>query len=112
MNHLKGYSTHHGIKKFLTHADEYAIGYFKKQGISKDIKLPQSIYAGIYNIFNTYNLSPLLTLLCDVTWARAQRTARPLDESVDPVKLGLTLMQVLSTIRHHAGRLAILETGV
>uniref|UniRef100_A0A8C1RR47 Histone acetyltransferase KAT2A-like n=1 Tax=Cyprinus carpio TaxID=7962 RepID=A0A8C1RR47_CYPCA len=34
------------ILYFLTYADEYAIGYFKKQGFSKDIKVPKSRYLG------------------------------------------------------------------
>ena len=28
----------------MTFADEFAIGYFKKQGFSKDIKLAKAIY--------------------------------------------------------------------
>lgn len=31
MNHLKEYHIKHNILFFLTYADEYAIGYFKKQ---------------------------------------------------------------------------------
>lgn len=31
MNHLKEYHIKHNILNFLTYADEYAIGYFKKQ---------------------------------------------------------------------------------
>ncbi|GAB0099588.1 Histone acetyltransferase [Sergentomyia squamirostris] len=46
MNHLKDYSIRQGIKHFLTYADEFAIGYFKKQGFSKDIKVARHIYAG------------------------------------------------------------------
>ncbi|CAO1442890.1 unnamed protein product [Diamesa serratosioi] len=46
MNHLKDYSTQHGIRHFLTFADEFAIGYFKKQGFSKDIKVARPTYAG------------------------------------------------------------------
>ncbi|XP_072037931.1 histone acetyltransferase KAT2A-like isoform X2 [Amphiura filiformis] len=46
MNHLKDYHIRHGVLHFLTFADEYAIGYFKKQGFSKDIKLPKSAYLG------------------------------------------------------------------
>jgi len=34
------------IYHFLTYADEYAIGYFKKQGFSKEIKVPRSGYVG------------------------------------------------------------------
>ncbi|KAH3876567.1 histone acetyltransferase KAT2B-like [Dreissena polymorpha] len=46
MNHLKDYHIKHNIVHFLTFADEFAIGYFKKQGFSKDIKLSKSAYLG------------------------------------------------------------------
>ncbi|XP_027013214.1 histone acetyltransferase KAT2B isoform X1 [Tachysurus fulvidraco] len=46
MNHLKEYHIKHEILNFLTYADEYAIGYFKKQGFSKDIKIPKAKYVG------------------------------------------------------------------
>lgn len=46
MNHLKDYSNQLGIQHFLTFADEFAIGYFKKQGFTKDISLPRSVYNG------------------------------------------------------------------
>lgn len=31
---------------FLTYADNYAVGYFKKQGFTKEITLPRSVWAG------------------------------------------------------------------
>lgn len=46
MNHLKEYHIKQNILNFLTFADEFAIGYFKKQGFSKDMKLPRSIHQG------------------------------------------------------------------
>lgn len=46
MNHLKDYHIQNNITHFLTFADEYATGYFRKQGFSKDIKLPKSAYLG------------------------------------------------------------------
>lgn len=46
MNHLKDYHVRNNILHFLTYADEHAIGYFKKQGFSEDIKLPRSVYQG------------------------------------------------------------------
>lgn len=46
MNHLKDYSTQRGIRHFLAYADQHAIGYFKKQGFSKDIKIARPLYAG------------------------------------------------------------------
>lgn len=46
MNHLKDYHVKHSVLNFLTYADEYAIGYFKKQGFSKDIRMQKSSYIG------------------------------------------------------------------
>jgi len=46
MNHLKDYvkqST--SCMHFLTYADNYAIGYFKKQGFTKEITLDRSVWA-------------------------------------------------------------------
>ncbi|KAF9933648.1 histone acetyltransferase [Linnemannia zychae] len=47
MNHLKDYiSENTDVRHFLTYADNYAIGYFKKQGFTKDITLDRSIWMG------------------------------------------------------------------
>ena len=46
MNMLKDYHIKNNILHFLTFGDEFAIGYFKKQGFSKDIKLPRAMYQG------------------------------------------------------------------
>jgi histone acetyltransferase len=46
MNHLKDYSNQQEIRHFLTYADEYAIGYFKKQGFSDEIKMTPAVYSG------------------------------------------------------------------
>lgn len=47
MNHLKDYVRNTTkIKYFLTYADNYAIGYFKKQGFTKDITLPKKVWMG------------------------------------------------------------------
>lgn len=159
MNHLKDYSTRNGIRHFLTYADEFAIGYFKKQGFSKDIKVVRPVFAGyikeyegatlmhcelhpsiVYTQFSSVirkqkeiikelisqrqkDIQKVHTgLTCfkegvrsipvesipglrEVGWkpqARAQRTARPLDESVDPDKLAVTLSSVLGAVRQHA----------
>ena len=40
MNHLKEYHIKHNILYFLTYADEYAIGYFKKQVTLTSPRLP------------------------------------------------------------------------
>lgn len=49
MNHLKDYvrNAYNGeVMHFLTYADNYAIGYFKKQGFTKEISLDRSIWMG------------------------------------------------------------------
>lgn len=46
MNHLKDYHVQRGVYHFLTYADEFAIGYFRKQGFSMDISLPSNVYHG------------------------------------------------------------------
>ncbi|KAK4224647.1 histone acetyltransferase GCN5 [Podospora fimiseda] len=49
MAHLKDYvrsSTNHRVMHFLTYADNYATGYFQKQGFTKEITLDKSIWMG------------------------------------------------------------------
>lgn len=47
MNHLKDYvKTTSNVKHFLTYADNYAIGYFKKQGFTKEISLSDATWMG------------------------------------------------------------------
>ncbi|GAA5986323.1 hypothetical protein JCM11641_002044 [Rhodosporidiobolus odoratus] len=47
MNHLKDHvKTSTKCMHFLTYADNYAIGYFKKQGFTKEIQLERSVWAG------------------------------------------------------------------
>ncbi|ODQ80586.1 hypothetical protein BABINDRAFT_170976 [Babjeviella inositovora NRRL Y-12698] len=47
MNHLKDYvRATSEMRHFLTYADNYAIGYFKKQGFTKEITLEKSIWMG------------------------------------------------------------------
>ena len=46
MNHLKEYAKTRNIDYFMTYADNYAIGYFKKQGFTKQISLPRERWTG------------------------------------------------------------------
>lgn len=47
MNHLKDYvRATSPVKYFLTYADNYAIGYFKKQGFTKEITLNKLVWMG------------------------------------------------------------------
>ncbi|XP_065314864.1 histone acetyltransferase KAT2B-like isoform X3 [Gordionus sp. m RMFG-2023] len=46
MNHLKDYHLRRGVMHIMTYADEFAIGYFKKQGFSSKIDFPEYMYSG------------------------------------------------------------------
>lgn len=46
MNYLKDYHVKNNTLHFLTYADEFATGYFKKQGFSTQINLSKSAYHG------------------------------------------------------------------
>lgn len=48
MDHYKAHikKTWPDMHHFLTYADNYAVGYFRKQGFTKDITLPRSVWAG------------------------------------------------------------------
>ena len=47
MNHLKDYvKASSPVMHFLTYADNYATGYFRKQGFTKEITLPNSVWMG------------------------------------------------------------------
>ncbi|THH01959.1 hypothetical protein EW026_g825 [Hermanssonia centrifuga] len=48
MDHFKAHirRTYPDMMHFLTYADNYAVGYFRKQGFSKEITLDRSVWAG------------------------------------------------------------------
>jgi histone acetyltransferase len=47
MNLVKKEGARTGIEYFITYADNYAIGYFKKQGFTKSIAMPKGRYQGL-----------------------------------------------------------------
>lgn len=47
MNLVKQEGARTGIEYFITYADNYAIGYFKKQGFTKNIAMPKGRYQGL-----------------------------------------------------------------
>ncbi|KAL8437837.1 hypothetical protein ACSSS7_000718 [Eimeria intestinalis] len=46
MNHLKEHVKKSGIEYFLTYADNFAVGYFKKQGFTQKISMPKEKWFG------------------------------------------------------------------
>mmetsp|Transcript_435 Transcript_435/g.966 ORF Transcript_435/g.966 Transcript_435/m.966 type:complete len:454 (-) Transcript_435:152-1513(-) len=47
MNLFKMHAVTEGIEYFITYADNYAIGYFKKQGFTKAVQMPKGRYQGL-----------------------------------------------------------------
>jgi histone acetyltransferase len=47
MNLLKQHAVTEGVEYFITYADNYAIGYFKKQGFTKAISMPKGRFHGL-----------------------------------------------------------------
>ncbi|XP_046397212.1 histone acetyltransferase KAT2A isoform X1 [Ischnura elegans] len=56
MNHLKDYHVRQNIFHFLTFADDFAIGYFKKQGFSTEITLSRPHYFGFIKDYEAATL--------------------------------------------------------
>lgn len=58
MNACKDYvrKAHPTINHFLTYADNYAIGWFKKQGFTKEISLPREKWVGYIKDYDAANL--------------------------------------------------------
>jgi len=53
MNMLKHHVVTEGIEYFITYADNYAIGYFKKQGFTKSISMPKGRFHGLIKDYNS-----------------------------------------------------------
>ncbi|XP_033221234.1 histone acetyltransferase KAT2A-like [Belonocnema kinseyi] len=56
MNMLKDFHIRKNILHFLTFADKFAIGYFKKQGFSKNIKVSKTFYQGFIKDYDDATL--------------------------------------------------------
>ncbi|KAJ8126534.1 hypothetical protein O1611_g7104 [Lasiodiplodia mahajangana] len=53
MSHLKDYvKATSDVRHFLTYADNLAVNFFKKQGFTKDITLPDSVWMGCIKDYN------------------------------------------------------------
>lgn len=71
MSHLKDYvKATSPIMYFLTYADNYAIGYFKKQGFTKEITLEKSIWMGYIKDYEGERLCSAVCYQRSDTWRR------------------------------------------
>ncbi|KAF1773837.1 Bromodomain, conserved site [Phytophthora cactorum] len=90
MNHLKEYVKTKNITHFLTYADNYAIGYFKKQGFTKSVSMArpnwlQNIDANVVNLAmqNSRSRQSKVAALAVAQGSVNHRSAWPFHEPVD-----------------------------
>ncbi|PVI00487.1 histone acetyltransferase GCN5 [Periconia macrospinosa] len=82
MAHLKDYvKATSGIMHFLTYADNFATGYFQKQGFTKEITLSKSAWMGYIKDYEGGTLM-LCTLLPKIRYLEAGRMIRKQKETV------------------------------
>jgi histone acetyltransferase len=80
MNQLKEHVKTCGIQYFLTYADNYAIGYFKKQGFTKQISMPKDRWLGFIKDYDggtlmECNINPKINYLSLASLIAQQRQA-------------------------------------
>jgi hypothetical protein len=63
MNHLKEAVKLDGLTNFLTYADNYAIGYFKKQGFTKSISMAPERWVGYIKDYDGKIISAFYLLI-------------------------------------------------
>ncbi|KKA20740.1 Histone acetyltransferase [Rasamsonia emersonii CBS 393.64] len=82
MSHLKDYvKATSDVMHFLTYADNYAIGYFKKQGFTKEITLDKSIWMGYIKDYEGGTIMQC-TMLPKIRYLEAGRMLRKQKEAV------------------------------
>ncbi|CAI6334561.1 unnamed protein product [Periconia digitata] len=82
MAHLKDYvKATSGIMHFLTYADNFATGYFQKQGFTKEITLSKAAWMGYIKDYEGGTLM-LCTLLPKIRYLEAGRMIRKQKETV------------------------------
>ena len=82
MAHLKDYvKSSSPIMHFLTYADNYAIGYFKKQGFTKEITLEKSIWMGYIKDYEGGTIMQC-TMLPKIRYLEAPRMLQKQKEAV------------------------------
>ncbi|KAI5829511.1 hypothetical protein K523DRAFT_242001 [Schizophyllum commune Tattone D] len=69
------------MQYFLTYADNYAVGYFEKQGFSKEISLDRSVWAGYIKDYEGGTIMQC-TLLPKVDYLKKQEIVRTQQEAV------------------------------
>uniref|UniRef100_A0A8C0A3H2 histone acetyltransferase n=1 Tax=Bos mutus grunniens TaxID=30521 RepID=A0A8C0A3H2_BOSMU len=113
MNHLKEYHIKHDILNFLTYADEYAIGYFKKQIIKKLIERKQAqirkVYPGLSCFKDGVRQIPIESIpgIRETGWKPSGRERSK--EARDPDQLYSTLRSILQQVKSHQSAWPFME---
>ncbi|KII92810.1 hypothetical protein PLICRDRAFT_104366 [Plicaturopsis crispa FD-325 SS-3] len=84
MDHFKTHiqQTYPGMLHFLTYADNYAVGYFKKQGFSKDITLERAVWAGYIKDYEGGTIMQCTMLGAKVDYLRKAETVAVQREAI------------------------------
>ncbi|VDL82729.1 unnamed protein product [Nippostrongylus brasiliensis] len=88
MNHLKDYQVKCGNYHLLTFADEFAIGYFSKQGFSEKVEMPKKLYQGYIKEYEGATLMgcQLHPQMRYTEFSSYMKTVRDLQQAVCDVK--------------------------
>ncbi|XP_078091992.1 histone acetyltransferase KAT2B isoform X4 [Mustelus asterias] len=113
MNHLKEYHIKHNILNFLTYADEYAIGYFKKQIIKKLIERKQAqirkVYPGLSCFKEGVRQIPIESIpgIRESGWKPSGKERGK--DSRDPDQLYNILKNILQQVKSHQSAWPFME---
>eukprot|EP00611_Tribonema_gayanum_P021704 TRINITY_DN4226_c0_g1_i1.p1 TRINITY_DN4226_c0_g1~~TRINITY_DN4226_c0_g1_i1.p1 ORF type:complete len:415 (-),score=103.80 TRINITY_DN4226_c0_g1_i1:252-1496(-) len=97
MNHLKQYALGENITHFLTYADNFAIGYFKKQGFTKSISMPRERWHGYIKHYDGGTLMECY-VHPSIPYTRV------------PHMLQAQLEYVINRVKRHKGEAAVFRT--
>jgi len=137
MNHLKEAVKRDGLTNFLTYADNYAIGYFKKQGFSKNIAMSPDRWVGyikdydggtlmecsMHSNVNYLDISGMISKQREAIFAAIKRQGKstivrgPLTSFLTPPKqnsssLPSNLLQALSGVTEGGWNVELLASGL
>ncbi|XP_026529343.1 histone acetyltransferase KAT2B isoform X3 [Notechis scutatus] len=113
MNHLKEYHIKHNILNFLTYADEYAIGYFKKQIIKKLIERKQAqiqkVYPGLSCFKDGVRQIPIESIpgIRETGWKPNNKEKSKEPKDLD--QLYSTLKNILQQVKSHQSAWPFME---
>ncbi|KAJ5206119.1 Histone acetyltransferase (Gcn5) [Penicillium cf. griseofulvum] len=108
MSHLKDYvKATSPIMHFLTYADNYAIGYFKKQGFTKEITLDKSIWMGYIKDYEGGTLMQC-TMLPKIRYLEMGRMLTKQKESVQAKIRAFSRSHIIHPLRRN-GRMGYMD---